>query len=101
MLSGDDAPLKKHLWLNGLSAISFWLSVQIVMTGPGLIVQTISKFICYLSVLVWLNTAFYLKTLAENVDPETGEFQREQVKLSLFVVGILILAEIPTMISAL
>ena len=100
MLSGDDAPLKKYFLINGLTAISFWISLQWALKGPGLVVGTILKFVCELSVILWLNTAFYLKNNAEGVETESYEFQREQVKLSLFVVGILILAEIPLTISA-
>lgn len=101
MLYGNEAPLKKLVLLNGLSAASFWVSVEWTMTGPGLIIQTILKFICYVSVFLWLNSAFYLKNCAEGVDTETFEFQRELVKLSLWIMGILIVSEIPMMLSGL
>jgi len=69
------------------------------MKGPGLILQAILKFSVYLSVIIWLNTGFYLSKCAEGINVENMEFQREQVKLTLWIVGILILSEIPLMIS--
>ena len=69
------------------------------MRGPGLILQAILKFSVYLSVIIWLNTGFYLSKFAEGIEVESGKFQREQVKLTLWIVGILILSEIPLMIS--
>ena len=99
MLSGDEAPIKKCLALNGLTALTFWGSLEMVKWGPGLIGQTILKFIFYVSMLLWLNTAFYLLSYQGGVDVESGEFQREQVKLSLWTVGILIVMELPTWLS--
>ena len=101
-MESDEAPrLKKHLWLNGLSGISFWVSLNLVKKGQDLVGQTILKFIMYVSIIVWINSAFYLKNNAEGIDTETWEFQREQVKLSLWIVGILVLMELPLMISGL
>lgn len=100
MLSVDDAPIKKLFWLNGLSAISFWVSLQYALKGPGIVVGTILKFICELSVILWINTAFYLKNNAEGKDTESWEFQREQVKLTLWIFGFLVLLEIPLWISS-
>ncbi len=101
MLTGNEAPVKKLLWVNGLSALSFWAVICILRNAPGLVPQPVLKFVGSLSALLWINTVFYLKNIAENKDTESGEFQREQVKLSLFAVGILILTEIPLMISVL
>lgn len=101
MLTGNEAPIKKLFLLNGLSVISFWGVIWILGNAPGLVPQPVLKFIGGLSFLLWINTVFYLKNIAENGDTESGEFQREQVKLSLFSVGILILTELPVMLSAL
>ena len=101
-MESDEAPrLKKLLWLNGLSGIVFWVSLNLVKKGQGLVGQTILKLIMYVSILLWLNSAFYLKNNAEGTETETWEFQREQVKLSLWIVGILVLMELPLMISGL
>lgn len=99
-MDGDETPqIKKYFWLNGISAIVFWVCVEAAMRGPGLILQSILKFSVYLSVIIWLNTVFYLSKCAEGIEVERGEFQREQVKLTLWIVGILILMELPLMIS--
>ncbi len=98
---GDDSPrLIKYFGLNGLSAISFWVSLQWFGTGQGLVIGTILKFISELSVIVWLNTAFYLKNDAEGIDVESWEFQREQIKLTLWIFGCLVLIELPLWISS-
>ena len=97
----DEAPnFKKYVWLNGLSAISFWVSIQYFLRGPGLVVGTILKFICELSVILWLNSAFYLKNNAEGIDTENFEFQREQVKFTLWICGFLVLMELPLLLSS-
>lgn len=99
--SRDEAPpLKKYLWINGISAIVFWVSLQTMMRGQSLIVQASLKFLIYLSTILWLNSGFYLSKSASGIDVESGEFQREQVKLTLWIVGILILSEIPIMVSS-
>lgn len=98
---GNEAPLKKLFWLNGLSAISFWVVVSLILNNPGLVPQPILKFIGYLSMLLWINSVFYLKNIAEERETESSEFQREQVKLSLFVLGILFVGELPLMLSVL
>ena len=100
MLSGDDAPIKKYFWINGLTAISFWISLQWALMDPGLVVGTILKFVCELSMILWLNSAFYLKNNAEGVETESWEFQREQIKLTLWIFGFLVLPEIPLWISS-
>ena len=84
-----------------MSAISFWISLQWAVRGPGLVLGTILKFVCELSVILWLNTAFYLKNNAEGSDTESWEFQREQIKLTLWIFGFLVLPEIPLWLSAL
>jgi len=101
VLSGDEAPpLKKYVALNGLTALTFWGVLEALRSGPNLIVQTILKFTLYVSILLWISTAFYLTSYQGGVDVETFAFQREQVKLSLWTVGILILMEIPMWISS-
>lgn len=99
MLSLDDALPKKLLAVNGVTALSFWLSLQWGLSGGGIVVGTISKFVFYVSLILWLNSAFYLKNIAEGFETETGEFQREQVKLTLWIVAIMILMELPLLIS--
>ena len=101
MLSVTDSLPKKLLILNGITSISFWDSLQWALSGPGIVVGTILKLVCLVSVILWINSASYLMRIAEGVDTETGEFQREQVKLTLWIVSIMILMELPLMISAL
>ena len=101
-MGSDETPrLKKLFAVNGLSAITFWAVVWLIENAPALMPQPLLKFIGYLSVLLWINTVFYLKNIWERIDTESSEFQREQVKLSLFVVGILILMDVPLMLSVL
>lgn len=98
MLSGNEA--RKYLILNGLSAIIFWLAVWDVTAGVNIVIETIRKFACYLSVIVWINSCFYIRELATGAEVETWEFQREQVKLTLFIVGVLTLSELPVWIAS-
>lgn len=101
-MGSDETPRStKLLGLNGLTSISFWVSLEWGLSGPGIVVKTILKLVYYVSVVLWINSAFYLKNLAETVDTETVEFQREQVKLTLWIVGIFWLMELPLMISSL
>jgi hypothetical protein len=98
----DEAPqLKRYLILNGLSALTFWVSVWAGGLGLNLMIETVMKFIGYLSVFVWLDSALYLRGCALGLIVESWEFQRERVKLSLFVVLILIVAELPVWITSL
>lgn len=92
----DEAPrLKKYFLINGISAISFWLTLYAVEISPDIVIQTIFKFSMYLAILLWLNSAYYLSRSALGVAVETWEFQKEQVKLTLWTVGIFIIMEIP------
>ena len=99
MLSENEA--HKYLILNGLSTVVFWLSVWNVTIGFNLMIDTIRKFMCYLSVIVWLNSAYYLSESARGLDVESWEFQREQVKLTMFMIGVLIVSELPVWIASL
>ena len=98
MLTGNEA--HKYLILNGLSAFVFWLAVWDVTIGVNLMIETIRKFLCYLSVIVWINSAFYIKELATGTEVESWEFQKEQVKLTMFIVGVLIVSELPVWIAS-
>lgn len=70
-------------------------------TGPALFVQVILKFLTYLSVILWINSGFYMRELARGIDLETREFQKTQVKLTLWIIWFLILSELPIWISSL
>ncbi len=98
MLTGNEA--HKYLILTGVSTLVFWLAVWDVTIGVNLMIETIRKFMCYLSVIVWLNSIFYLKELATGTEVESWEFQKEQVKLTLFIVGVLIVSELPVWIAS-
>ncbi len=101
-MGSDETPRIKKLFLvNGLTAITFWVSGQGALAGPGIVLATILKFVFYVSTVLWLNTAFYLSKIAGGIETETYEFQREQIKLTLWIVAILILTELPLMISSL
>lgn len=98
MLTGNEA--HKYLILNGLSSLVFWLSVWDVTIGINLVIETIRKFMCYISVIVWMNSAFYLKELATGTEVESWEFQKEQIKITLFIMGVLIVSELPVWIAS-
>jgi hypothetical protein len=90
----DEAPVKYFIFL-GVSSLIFWITVWNNPLSQSLVIGTVKKFLCYLSVIVWINSAFYLREFAREVEVETWEFQKEQVKLTLFVVGVLIWSELP------
>ena len=81
-----------------LSTIIFWGSWRIFMMGQSLIVNVILKFVIYLSVILWLNSAFYMRELALGLDVDTLKFQKKQVKFTLWIFFCFILMEIPTWI---
>lgn len=89
------------LILVGVSSITFYLSFWDLTLGVNLVFDAIRKFACYLSVMVFLNASYYLRELAREIDVETWEFQKDQVRLSLFIVGILIVSELPMWLGAL
>lgn len=99
MLFHDDALIKKYVALNGLTALIFWGALGALGWGPTIIGQTILKFTAYVSMILWLNTAFYLSKYAEGIEVGSREFQREQVKLSLWICLILTVMEIPLWLS--
>lgn len=84
-----------------LSTIVFWGSWHIFMNGQSLIVNVILKFVIYLSVILWLNSAFYMRELALETDVDTFKFQKKQVKFTLWIFFCFILMEIPTWIFVL
>ena len=86
------------LLIFGVSTISFWVSWMIFMRGQPLIVEVILKFVIYLSVILWLNSAFYMRELALGTDVDTRKFQKKQVKFTLWIVTVFILMELPTWI---
>lgn len=90
------------LWLriNGLSAINFWLALWLQERSQGIIFQTVLKFGLYAVMILWINSCYYLAQCARDIDVETWEFQKEQVKLTLWILGILILMELPLWITA-
>ena len=81
-----------------LSTIVFWVSWWIFMRGQSLVVEVILKFVIYLSVILWLNSALYLRELALGTDINTRKFQKKQVKFTLWIFFCFILTEIPTWI---
>jgi len=81
-----------------LSTILFWGSWRIFMMGQSLIVEVILKFVIYLSVILWLNSALYMRELAIGTDVDTLKFQKKQVKFTLWIFSMFILTEIPTWI---
>ncbi len=63
-------------------------------------IATVLKFVSHVSIIVWLNSAFYLSKCAAGVEVECFEFQREQVKLTLWIALIWIVREFPLMLSS-
>ena len=86
------------LLIFGLSTIVFWVSWWIFMRGQSLVVEVILKFVIYLSVILWLNSALYMRELALGTDVDTFKFQKKQVKFTLWIFFCFILMEIPTWI---
>ena len=86
------------LLIFGLSTIVFWVSWRTFMMGQSLIIQVILKFVIYLSVILWLNSALYMRELALGTDVDTLKFQKKQVKFTLWIFFCFILMEIPTWI---
>jgi hypothetical protein len=97
--SDEGLRLKKYLGLNGVTAITFWGALNLAGLSQGIIAQTILKFVLYVSVILWLNTLLFFYTYAKGLDVDSWEFQKEQVKLSLWTLGIFILREIPLWLS--
>lgn len=101
-MGSDEAPrIKKWILINGITAILFWLTLQAVERGPGIVVQTVLKFVMYLSIILWLNSGYYLSKSASGVEVESWEFQKEQVKFTLWIIGIFIVMELPIWITSL
>ena len=86
------------LLILGLSTIVFWGSWRIFMMGQSLVVEVILKFVIYLSVILWMNSALYMRELALGTDVDTLKFQKKQVKFTLWIFFCFILTEIPTWI---
>jgi len=86
------------LLILSISTLTFWISMWIFMKGQSLIVQVILKFVVYLSVILWLNSALYMRELALGTDVDTFIFQKKQVKFTLWIFFCFILMEIPTWI---
>jgi len=86
------------LLILGISTLTFWISMWIFTRGQPLIVQVILKFVVYLSVILWLNSALYMRELALGTDVDTFNFQKKQVKFTLWIFFCFILTEIPTWI---
>ena len=101
--SGDEAPAKpwKYLSLMGVTTITYYLSWWAVVRGPGPMLTSVLKFGFYVSIILWLNSAFYLSKYAAGVEVECFEFQREQVKLTLWIVAVWVLMELPLMLASL
>ena len=84
-----------------VSSLVFWVSIWEVVLGFNIVLDTVRKFACYLSSIVWINAAFYLREVAAETDIDTWEFQKEKVKLTLVFIGIIIVSEVPMWIDAL
>lgn len=96
MSGSDEAPrLKKYFLINGITAIIFWVALGAVERAPGIVAQTVLKLVIYVSIILWLNSGYYLSKSAAGVEVETWEFQKDQVKLTLWIVGVLIVFELP------
>lgn len=63
--------------------------------------KSVGKFLFYVNLILWLNSGFYLRELARGVDVDTSEFQKEQVKFTVWILLVLILIEIPLWVSVL
>lgn len=101
-MGSDEAPrLKKWFIINGISAISFWLSLGALERGQGIVGQTVLKLIFYLAIILWLNSCFYLSKSAREVEVESFEFQKEQVKFTLWIIVIFIVMELPIWLTVL
>lgn len=89
------------LFLFGTSTISYYLAWWSFTRGVDLIFEVILKFVIYLSVILWLSSAWYLRELALGTDDDTREFQKRLVKFALCIVLVFILIEIPTWLTVL
>lgn len=83
------------LLLFGFTTVSYYLAWWTFTKGVSLILQVILKFIIYLSVILWLNSAWYLRELALGTDPDTFEFQKRQVKMTMWILLMFIVMELP------
>ena len=81
------------------ASMVFWISMWIFTRGQTLIVQVILKFVIYLSVILWMNSALYMRELALGTDVDTLKFQKKQVIFTLWIFFCFILMELPTWIS--
>ena len=76
-----------------VSSLVFWVSIWEVVLGFNIVLDTVRKFACYLSSIVWINSAFYLREVAAETEVDSWEFQKEQVKLTLVFLAVIILSE--------
>lgn len=83
------------------TTIIFWVSMEIIERGMSLIMNVIMKFVVNLSVILWINSAFYLRESARGVNLDTREFQKNQVKLTIWIFIVLIVSELPMWIYVL
>ena len=98
----DAAPTKplRYLTLMGVTSITYYLSGWSGLIGPAPMIATVLKFVCYVSIILWLNSAFYLSKYAAGVEVECFEFQREQVKFTLWITLIWVVRELPLILSS-
>ena len=94
--------MRLPLGILAVSSLVFWVSFwDLRVLGVNIVLETIRKFLCYLSSVVWINAVFYIRAVAAETEIECLEFQKEQVKLTLMFMVIIILSELPVWIDAL
>jgi hypothetical protein len=91
----------KYLILMGIVSISYYLAWWTFMTGVGPVLQSVIKAVMYVSIILWSNCAYYLSQWARGEEVESFEFQVKQIKMTLWILGVLILIEIPIWLDAL
>ncbi len=102
VVPGNEAPqISKYLILCGISGLGFWITVIKAQTQPDIVELTLLKFGCYICLLLLLDSVFYLSRAVKGDKVETFEFQRERIKFVLWVVGCLIVLEIPMWLDVL
>lgn len=83
-----------------VTGLLFWVFWRVtVLYFWNVNVQAIMKFLIYVDVLIWMNSAMMLRGIARGEDTDSMEFFKDQVRLSLTFILVLVLSEIPLLLS--
>lgn len=87
--------------MNGVTALGYWLTWRIIEGAQSIVFLSVLKFIFYVDLMLWLNSVFALYKGGTGAELDSFEFQKDQVKFTLWVLGILVWMEIPIWLDAL